>query len=61
TGGIKPQSYNYIKNTLDPSKPVDVINITSASVNNKDKGWIDKISGIPVFPMLKFAVFVQLF
>lgn len=61
TGGIKPQSYNYIKNTLDPSKPVDVINVTSAAVNNKDKGWIDKISGIPVFPMLKLGVFVKLF
>ncbi len=61
TGGIKPQSYNYIRNSLDPSKPVEVVKITSAAVSNKDKGWIDKISGIPVFPLLKINVFVKLF
>jgi len=61
TGGIKPQSYNYIKNTLDPSNPVEVIDITSSAVSNKDDGLIDKISGIPVFPMLKINIFVKLF
>ncbi len=61
TGGIKPQSYNYIRNSLNPSNPVEVISINSKAVNNRDKGWIDKISGIPVFPLLKFNVFVKLF
>lgn len=61
TGGLKPQSYNYIRNTLNASNPVEVIPITSAAVNNKDKGKIDKFSRIPVFPMLKLEVFVNLF
>lgn len=61
TGGIKPQSYNYIRNSLNPSNPVEVIDITSKAVNNRDNGWIDKISGIPVFPLLKFNVLVKLF
>ena len=61
TGGIKAQSYNYIRHSMNPSNPVEVIDITSKAVNNKDKGWIDKISGIPVFPMLKINVMVNIF
>jgi len=61
TGGIKAESYNYLKNTLDSSKPVDTIAITSKTLNNKDNGWIDKIGGIPVFPMMKLGVFFKLF
>jgi len=61
TGGIKPQAYNYMRNLLDPSNPVEVIPITSDALNNKDDGWVDKISGIGVFPLLKLSVFVNLF
>lgn len=61
TGGIKAESYNYLKNTLDPSKPVDTIQITSKTLNNKDKGYVDKIAGIPVFPMMKLGVYFKLF
>ena len=61
TGGAKVESYNYLKNTLDPSKPVDTIAITSKTLENKDNGWIDKIGGIPVFPMMKLGVFFKLF
>lgn len=61
TGGAKPQIYNYIRNTMDPSNPVEATKLTSAMVNNKDKGWIDKIGNIPVFPMLKVNLFFNLF
>ena len=61
TGGIKAQSYNYIRNTLDPTRPVDVVKVNSAAVNNRDKGIIDKVSNIPVFPMLTIGCFVRLF
>ena len=61
TGGAKPQVYNYVKNTMDSSNPVESTQLTSAMVNNKDKGWIDTIGKIPVFPMLKVNVFVALF
>lgn len=61
TGGAKPQIYNYIRNTMDPSNPVESMQLTSALVKNKDKGWIDKIANIPVFPMLKINLFVALF
>lgn len=61
TGGIKPQSYNYVKNTLSANNPVETIPITSKFCNNKDNGKIDKYSGIPVLPMMKLGIFVKLF
>ena len=61
SGGMKAQSYNYIRNTLNESSPVEVIQITSATLENKDDGLVDKISGIPVLPMLKFSVFYRIF
>ena len=60
-GGIKLQSYNYVRNTLSSTNPVETVQITSSTLSNKDKGWVDKIGKIPVFPMLKFGIYVRLF
>jgi hypothetical protein len=35
--------------------------ITSKAIANYDEGIIDKISGIPVFPVLQFGLYVKLF
>ena len=61
TGGIKPQSYNYVKNTLSASNPVETVPITSSFCNNKDKGLIDKYSKIAVFPIMKLGILFKLF
>lgn len=55
-GSYKFRSYNYIRS--DAGTPVD---LTSASLDNRDKGIIDAISKIPVMPMLKLNVYFNIF
>lgn len=62
TGGMKIQSYNYV-NLEGKAEPVIVISkaLTDENGRQLDNGWVDKIAGIPVLPMLKLNVFVRLF
>ena len=40
----------------------EYIQLTSADVNNKDEGWIDKVAGYSKFlPLMKFTLFFKLF
>ena len=39
----------------------DYIQVTSADVDNEDKGIIDKIGEFPVLPVMKFTLFFKLF
>lgn len=56
TGNAKLQSYDYTLN--ENGKPVI---LTSAMLDNKDKGAVDSVSKIPVMPMLKLNVFIPIF
>ncbi len=61
TGGIKFMTYDY----SNPNK-IQTSQITSQTLvddNGKqlDNGIIDKVSGIPVLPMMKLGVYVRLF
>lgn len=51
------QSYNYVGYLAGFEKEPKTVKLTSASVNNKDKGLIDAFSNIPVYPMIKLTVF----
>ena len=55
-GGPKMQSYNYIRS--DAGTPVE---LTSAVLDNNDKGIIDAINKFPVMPLLKLNVFFNVF
>ena len=58
-GSINPVVYDYgLKG--EPNAPISNI-VTSSDVENNDNGWIDKIAGIPVWPVIKFNLFVRLF
>lgn len=57
TGGLNFQTYNY----ANPQKEAKPVVITSANLNNEDKGWVDKLSAFPVLPMLKFNIFFRIF
>lgn len=67
TGGIKAQTYNF--HTLDPVTDQHVKKtavLTSATLtdddgNQRDKGLIDKIGAIPVFPMMRLTIVVRIF
>ena len=58
TGGYKV----YAKGKdLDTGDDGVVTRVTSASVNNEDKGIIDKMAKFPIIPMLKAGIFIRLF
>ncbi len=60
TGGVKLQSYSYLRNEKgDPAVITSKQLITDEG--QVDDGWVDKICGIPVLPMMKLNVFVRLF
>lgn len=67
TGGIKAQTYNF--HTLDPVTDQHVkktVVLTSATFADKDgnlqdKGLIDQIGQIPVFPMMRLSIVVRIF
>ena len=60
TGGVRLQSYSYLRNEKgDPAVITSKQLITDEG--QVDDGWVDKICGIPVLPMMKLNVFVRLF
>jgi len=61
TGGIKLQSYSYLRNEKGDPAVITSKVLVDESGRQMDGGWIDKICKIPVFPMLKLNVFVRLF
>lgn len=61
TGGIKLQTYNYIRNENGDSVVLSSKDMVDSNGRQYDNGWVDKISKFPVIPMLKLNVFVRLF
>ena len=60
TGGVRLQSYSYLRNEKgDPAVITSKQLVTDEG--QVDDGWVDKICGIPVLPMMKLNVFVRLF
>lgn len=67
TGGIKAQTYNF--HTLDPVTDQHIKKtavVTSATFtdndgNKQDKGLVDQIGQIPVFPMMRLTLVVRIF
>lgn len=57
TGGFSLNAYGEDTYTFEQG----TLTITSADVNNEDKGIIDKVSAFPVLPLLKFGLYVKLF
>lgn len=55
-GKVHTQSYNYIRD--EAGTPVE---LNSAALDNKDKGYLDILHKIPVYPMLKLNVFFNVF
>lgn len=51
------QSYNYVGYVSGFDKEPKAVKLTSAAVNNKDKGLLDVFSSVPVYPTLKLTVF----
>ena len=39
----------------------DYVQVTSADLDNEDRGIIDKIGSFPVLPVMKFTLFFKLF
>ena len=60
-GSPKVVSYNYMNHTLDPSKPVEQVPITSEVLQHKDQDILDFLGKFPVYPMLKVKLFFRLF
>ena len=55
TGGVSMRTYNYLRNDDgDPSF------ITSRSLDDRDKGIIDFLAGLPILPILKLNVFFNI-
>lgn len=61
TGGIKLQSYNYLRNEKGDPAVITSRQLVDSDGKQVDDGWVDKICGIPVLPMMKLNVFVRLF
>ena len=59
SGSIDPVVYDYgIRGKAD----APIVNIvTSSDVENRDQGWVDKISAIPVWPVVKLNLFIRIF
>jgi hypothetical protein len=61
TGGIKLQSYSYLRNEKGDPAIVTSKVLTDEDGRQLDNGWIDRVSNFPVLPMLKLNIFVRLF
>lgn len=61
TGGIKLQSYSYLRNEKGDPAVITSRQLVDSDGKQVDDGWVDKICGIPVYPMMKLNVFVRLF
>lgn len=61
TGGLKLQSYNYLRNEKGDPAVISSKYLVDEYGKQMDDGWVDRISSIPVFPMLKLNVFVRIF
>ncbi len=60
-GSPKVQSYNYVSYYAGFDKEPKTVALTSASLQNKDKGALDMLAKMPICPMLKLAVFFNIF
>lgn len=59
TGGYEAYGYDYgINGSVEKPQPVRV---STGMVDGNDGGLVDKIAGFPVYPVLKFSLFYNLF
>ena len=61
TGGIKPTLYDYSNPAQVQTSVVTSKDLIMDDGKQLDKGIIDKVSGIPVLPMMKLGLYVRLF
>ena len=61
TGGIKFQTYNYANSSNVQTSVLTSSTFADDSGKLRDRGLIDKVSRIPVLPMLKLGVYFRLF
>ena len=61
SGGIKPTLYDYSDPTQVQASVVKSENLVDNEGKQLDNGIINKVSGIPVFPMMKLGLYVRLF
>jgi hypothetical protein len=62
TGGLQTQTYNYSENEYGEPVVLHSRDLKDPTHGRQwDKGWIDRLSRIPVLPMLKFNVYFLLF
>ena len=61
SGGIKPTLYDYSDPTTVQTSVISSKDLVMDDGKQLDKGIIDKVSGIPVLPMMKLGLYVRLF
>lgn len=61
SGGIKPTVYDYSNPSHVKATVVSSKDLILDDGKQLDKGIIDKVSGVPVLPMMKLGVYVRLF
>ena len=61
TGGMKLQSYSYLRNEKGDPAVITSKQLVNDEGKQMDDGWVDKICGFPILPMMKINVFVRLF
>lgn len=61
SGGIKLYTYDFSNSSSVKSSQITSSAMVTDSGQQMDKGWVDKLAGLPVLPMMKFGVYVRLF
>lgn len=61
TGGMKLQSYSYLRNEKGDPAVITSKQLVNDEGRQMDDGWVDKICGFPILPMMKINVFVRIF
>ena len=61
TGGVKVTAYDYSNPHKVQTSVVTSKNLVDDNGKQLDNGLIDKVSGIPVLPMMKLGVYVRVF
>lgn len=61
TGGTKVQTYDFSRDDSGQISIITGANLKDDDGNRIDKGYVDKVSGIHVLPMLRFGLYLNLF
>lgn len=61
TGGLQVQTYNFMNSSAGVAVLLESKHFRMSDGRQLDQGWVDKVAGFPVLPMLRFSVFFRLF